>query len=88
MQYRMLGKAGIEVSVIGYGAWGIGGDWWKDSTDEDALSSMHEAVDMGVNLIDTAMGYGDGHSERLIGQVLPSDSVNSPRSPMRVTFMT
>jgi aryl-alcohol dehydrogenase-like predicted oxidoreductase len=90
VQYRMLGKAGIEVSVIGYGAWGIGGDWWKDSTDEDALSSMHEAVDMGVNFIDTAMGYGDGHSERLIGQVLRDRSeqvyVATKIRPMNYNF--
>lgn len=70
MRYRMLGKAGFEVSVLGYGAWGIGGDWWKDCTDDEALASMNLAIDQGVNFIDTAMGYGDGHSERLIGQVL------------------
>ena len=70
MRYRKLGKAGFEVSEIGYGAWGIGLDWWKGSTDEDALNSMNLALDLGVNFIDTAMGYGNGHSERLIGQVL------------------
>ena len=90
MQYRKLGKAGIEVSVIGYGAWGIGGDWWKDSTDDDALSSMHESVDLGVNFIDTAMGYGDGHSERLIGQVLADRServyVATKVRPMNYNF--
>jgi aryl-alcohol dehydrogenase-like predicted oxidoreductase len=72
VQYRKLGKAGFEVSEIGYGAWGIGLDWWKGSTDEDAVNSMNLAIDLGVNFIDTAMGYGDGHSERLIGQVLSS----------------
>ena len=90
MQYRMLGKAGIEVSVIGYGAWGIGGDWWKDSTDEDALSSMNQAIDLGVTFIDTAMGYGDGHSEQLIGQVLRQRServyVATKVRPMNYNF--
>jgi aryl-alcohol dehydrogenase-like predicted oxidoreductase len=74
MQYRKLGKAGFEISEIGYGGWAIGGDWWKGSTDQDALDSINLAVDLGVNFIDTALGYGDGHSEQLIGQVLASRS--------------
>lgn len=69
MRYRKLGRAGLEVSEIGYGAWGIGGDWWKDGTDEQAIASLNLAIDLGVNFIDTAQGYGNGHSERLIGQV-------------------
>lgn len=90
MRYRKLGKAGFEVSEIGYGAWGIGLDWWKGSTDEDALNSMNLAIDLGVNFIDTAMGYGDGHSERLIGQVLKSRSeqvyVATKIRPMNYNF--
>ncbi|HSJ52755.1 MAG TPA: aldo/keto reductase [Anaerolineae bacterium] len=70
MRYRKLGKAGFEVSEIGFGAWGIGADWWKGSSDEEALAALKLAIDLGVNFIDTAMGYGGGHSERLIGQVL------------------
>ena len=72
MQYRRLGKAGFDVSEIGYGGWCIGGDWWKGSTDQDALDSINAAIDLGVTFIDTALGYGDGHSEHLIGQVLAS----------------
>jgi aryl-alcohol dehydrogenase-like predicted oxidoreductase len=74
MKYRKLGKAGFEVSEIGYGGWCIGGDWWKGSCDEDALASIDTALDLGVTFIDTAFGYGDGHSERLIGQALAGRS--------------
>ena len=90
MRYRKLGKAGFEVSEIAYGAWGIGGDWWKGSTDEDALASMHLAIDRGVTFIDTALGYGEGHSERLIGQVLRDRServyVATKVRPMNYNF--
>ena len=74
MQYRKLGKAGFEVSEIGYGGWCIGGDWWKGSCDQDALDAINLSVDLGVTFIDTALGYGDGHSERLIGQALTGRS--------------
>ena len=74
MRYRILGRTGFRVSEIGYGAWGIAGDWWKGGTDEEALTSLNLAIDLGVNFIDTALGYGEGHSERLIGQVVRSRS--------------
>jgi aryl-alcohol dehydrogenase-like predicted oxidoreductase len=64
MRYRMLGKSGFEVSEVGFGAWGIGGDWWKGSSDDEALAALRQAVDLGVTFVDTAMGYGAGHSER------------------------
>ena len=69
MKYRKLGKTGLEVSEIGFGAWAIGGDW-GDQNDKDSLAALHKAIDLGVNFIDTAAGYGNGRSERLIGQVL------------------
>jgi aryl-alcohol dehydrogenase-like predicted oxidoreductase len=68
MRYRTLGKTGYKVSEVGYGAWGIAGDWWKGGSDQDALDSMNLAMDLGVNFIDTALGYGNGHSEELVGQ--------------------
>jgi aryl-alcohol dehydrogenase-like predicted oxidoreductase len=70
MRYRKLGKTGFQVSEIGYGAWGIGADWWKGCSDQECLAALSLAIDLGVTFIDTAMGYGDGHSEQLIGQVL------------------
>lgn len=70
MRFRPLGKTGVDVSEIGYGAWGIGGGWWTGSDDEESLRSLQRAVDLGVNFFDTAAAYGDGHSERLLGRLL------------------
>ncbi|MBN1661731.1 MAG: aldo/keto reductase [Anaerolineae bacterium] len=69
MNYRPLGRTGWNVSEIGFGAWGIGGDWGP-VRDEESLAALHQALDCGVNFIDTADVYGDGRSERLVGQVL------------------
>ncbi len=68
MKYRLLGRTGWKVSEISFGAWAIGGAWGQVS-EEEALGALHEAVDQGVNFIDTADVYGDGRSERLIAQL-------------------
>ena len=70
MEYRAFGKTGIKVSEIGYGAWGIGGAMWQDSKDDESLRALHRAIDLGLNFIDTALVYGNGHSENLIGKVI------------------
>ncbi len=70
MRYRKLGKTNFEVSEIGYGAWGIGGKQWLGGSDDESLSALHRAIELGVNLIDTALAYGDGHSEKLVGEVV------------------
>lgn len=70
MNYRTLGKTGLEVSEIGYGAWGIGKTGWIGANDEESLQALHKAIDLGLNFIDTALGYGNGHSETLVGQVV------------------
>jgi aryl-alcohol dehydrogenase-like predicted oxidoreductase len=67
MHYRKLGRTDFEVSTLGYGAWGIGGKQWLGSGDKQALAALHAAVENGVNFFDTALAYGDGHSEALIG---------------------
>lgn len=69
MQYRQLGKTGIEVPEIGFGAWGIGGGW-GERDDKQALAALEKALELGVTFIDTALAYGEGHSERLIGEVV------------------
>jgi len=69
MNYRTFGKTGWQVSEIGFGAWAIGGDWGQVSED-DALAALRTAISEGVNFIDTADVYGDGRSERLVGQVI------------------
>ncbi len=69
MEYRRLGKTGYEISAIGFGAWAIGADWGTVD-DDDSLAALHAAADAGINFIDTADVYGDGHSERLIRRFL------------------
>jgi aryl-alcohol dehydrogenase-like predicted oxidoreductase len=70
MKYRLFGKLGWNVSEISFGAWALGGGAWGEQRDEDSLSALLRAMDLGVNLIDTAAGYGDGRSERVIAQAL------------------
>ena len=70
MHYRRLGRTGLEVSEIGYGAWGIGKSQWLGAEDDESLRALGRAIDLGLNFIDTALGYGEGHSERLVGQVV------------------
>lgn len=67
MQYRRLGKTGIQASEIGFGTWAIGGDW-GDVDDEESLKALHAAADAGVTFFDTADVYGDGRSERLLAR--------------------
>jgi aryl-alcohol dehydrogenase-like predicted oxidoreductase len=67
MEYRTLGRTGWNISTIGFGAWAIGGDWGP-TDDKTSLAALHRAIDLGVNLIDTADVYGDGHAEQLIAQ--------------------
>ena len=74
MNYRKLGRTGLEVSEIGYGAWGIAGDAWLGAKDEESLKALNRAVDLGLNFIDTALAYGEGHSERLVGKILAERS--------------
>ncbi|GGN30561.1 oxidoreductase [Deinococcus daejeonensis] len=69
MHQRPLGRSGLNVTEIGYGAWGIGADMWKGAQDDRSLDALRRYVELGGNFIDTAMGYGSGHSERLVGQV-------------------
>lgn len=68
MHYRPLGRTGWNVSDISFGAWAVGGTWGP-TDDQESLAAMHRAIDLGVNFIDTADVYGDGHSERLIRQL-------------------
>jgi len=75
MEFRRLGETVMNLSIIGFGAWAIGGKrnatgWWELGPADDALSlaAIHRAIDRGVNWIDTAPGYGLGHSEEIIGK--------------------
>jgi aryl-alcohol dehydrogenase-like predicted oxidoreductase len=68
MRYRTFGRTGWSVSEIGYGMWGMGG--WTGSDDEESLASLHRAIELGCTFFDTAWVYGQGHSERLLGETL------------------
>ncbi len=74
MQYRALGRTGWNASEMGFGAWAIGGDAWGTTDDKEAIAALHKAIELGVNFIDTADVYGNGHSEQLIAQVRKSHS--------------
>ena len=72
MLYRELGRSGIKVSEIGFGAWGIGGDW--GAVDEkEAMNALRCAYDRGINFYDTALVYGNGSSERLVGKAFRNE---------------
>jgi len=70
MRYRRLGRSGLEVSELGYGAWGIGATGWVGADDDASRAALAQAIGAGVNFIDTALAYGDGHSETLVGEAV------------------
>jgi aryl-alcohol dehydrogenase-like predicted oxidoreductase len=70
VEYRALGRTGIQVSTIGMGCWAIGGDAWGPVDDETSLAAIGRALDVGITLFDTADVYGRGRSEGLLGQAL------------------
>jgi aryl-alcohol dehydrogenase-like predicted oxidoreductase len=70
MRYRTLGRTGWEVSEIGYGAWQIGGNMWGPVSAQRAKAALNAALDSGINFFDTALVYGNGASEVLVGQVI------------------
>lgn len=70
MQHRQLGRTGYVVSELGFGAWGIGAAMWIGAKDDVSLKALHTAADQGVNFVDTALAYGDGHSEQVVGRFL------------------
>ncbi len=71
MNYRPLGRTGWKVSEISFGAWAIGGAWGQVS-DEESLAALNQAIDSGINFLDTADVYGNGRSHRLIAQLKKS----------------
>jgi aryl-alcohol dehydrogenase-like predicted oxidoreductase len=75
MRYRPLGKTGLQVSEIGFGAWGIGGRTveqtsYGDTDDRTSLAALDRALERGITFFDTSAAYGNGHSEELIGQAV------------------
>jgi aryl-alcohol dehydrogenase-like predicted oxidoreductase len=70
MQYRKLGRSGIDASAVAFGAWAIGGWMWGGSDDDAAIEAIRAARDAGINFIDTAAIYGFGHSEEVVGRAI------------------
>src|SRR5437868_2658134 len=68
MKYRQMGRTGLQVSEIGFGAWGIGQSEWMGADDEVSLRTLKAARDAGINFFDTALAYGMGHSEQLLAR--------------------
>ncbi|WP_407571284.1 aldo/keto reductase [Deinococcus altitudinis] len=66
---RPLGKTGLQVAEIGYGAWGIGGAQWIGADDAESTRALERYLALGGNFIDTALAYAEGHSEQLVGEV-------------------
>ena len=77
MHHRIFGKTGLNIGEIGFGAWAIGGTWGA-TDDSQSKAALHAALDAGTNFIDTADVYGDGHSERLIADVLKTRKGTRP----------
>ena len=100
MRTTQLGRTGLEISRIGFGAWAIGGpeyDWgWGEQDDDDSIAAIHRALELGVNWIDTAAQYGFGHSEEVVGRAiegLPERPLvftkgGQPEGPNRTTLQT
>ena len=81
MQYRTFGRLGWQVSEIGYGMWGMGG--WTGSDDDASRAALQRAVDGGCNFFDTAWAYGEGHSERLLGELVRANPGRRTEVPNR-----
>ena len=87
---RMLGRTGMTVTPVGFGAWAIGGpDWavgWGAQDDSKSVAAIRHAVERGINWVDTAAIYGLGHSEEIVGAALkqiPAGSRPSTTKPLR-----
>ena len=100
MRTTQLGATGLEISRVGFGAWAIGGaeyDWgWGEQDDEQSIATIHRALELGVNWIDTAAQYGFGHSEEVVGRALAGlderpfvfTKGGQPEGPNRATLQT
>ena len=100
MRTAQLGRTGLEISRVGFGAWAIGGpeyDWgWGEQDDEQSIGAIHRALELGVNWIDTAAQYGFGHSEEVVGRAIADlderpfvfTKGGQPEGPGRTTVQT
>lgn len=85
MNYRRFGRTGWNVSEIGYGMWGLAG--WTGSDDAESLASLQRSVDLGCNFFDTAWAYGDGRSEKILGQILRANKNAANAGPDKKLYV-
>jgi aryl-alcohol dehydrogenase-like predicted oxidoreductase len=86
MKYRRLGTNGPEISVVGFGAWAVGGAWqfgWGEQDDAESVAAIRHALESGVNWVDTAAAYGHGHSEEVVGRALEPYAVGEDGTSLR-----
>ena len=68
---KIMLASGFEITKLGLGAWAIGGgSWWGENDDQQSIDTVHEALSLGINLVDTAPAYGFGHSEEVVGRAI------------------
>lgn len=70
MRFKQFGSTGLKVSEISLGTWAYGNDFWGEVDDQNSIDTIHKAIELGVNIIDTAPAYGDGHSEEIVGKAI------------------
>jgi aryl-alcohol dehydrogenase-like predicted oxidoreductase len=73
MKTRTLGNSDLHLTPIGFGSWAIGGNWkfgWGAQDDAASIAAIHQALELGINWIDTAAAYGLGHSEEIVAKAL------------------
>src|SRR5260370_9492469 len=88
LRTSQLGATGLEIARVGFGAWALGGGGWEfgwgPQQDEESIAAIQRAVELGINWIDTAAGYGFGRSERVVGPITgvrrpgPGDPIPAP----------
>ena len=70
MRFKQFGSTDMKVSEISLGTWAYGNDFWGQADDANSIATIEKAIDCGINLIDTAPGYGDGHAEEVVGKAI------------------
>src|SRR5215475_12369577 len=70
MEYTKIRDVPVGASRVGLGTWAMGGYQWGGTDDDESVRTIHTALDLGINLIDTAPAYGFGHSERVVGRAI------------------
>ena len=77
MEFATISGTPLSVSRVGLGTWAIGGWMWGGTDDEGSITTIHAAVERGINLIDTAPAYGFGHSEEIVGRAIAAERLRS-----------